>query len=238
MLQCKIMLVNAPKQEKLVNMSGAVLTISSKNYSSWSLRGWLLATHAGLDFREEIVPLDRPDTRERLAALSPSGRVPVLQDGDRVIWDSLAIAEYVAERRPDRRLLPADEGARAYCRSISAEMHSGFAALRSHMPMNLRRVNRPRPGELPDAVAADVARITAIWRECRARYGQGGELLFGDFTIADAMYAPVVTRFSSYGVPLGEIETRYSAAVEALPSMQAWRAAAAREEWVCPTYDD
>jgi glutathione S-transferase len=212
------------------------LVIGNKNYSSWSLRGWLLATHAGLDFEEVVIPLDRPDTRERIAALCPSGRVPTLLDGDRVIWDSLAIAEYVAEIKPE--LWPTDKGVRAHCRSVSAEMHSGFAALRQYMPMNLRRVNRPRPGELPAAVAADIARITELWRDCRARYGAGGDLLFGGFTIADAMYAPVVTRFSSYGVPLGKVEQKYSAAVEALPSMKAWRAGAAREEWVVPTYDD
>jgi glutathione S-transferase len=214
------------------------LVIGNKSYSSWSLRPWLVLTQAGVPFEEEVVPLDQPETRSRILARSPSGRVPVLYDGDVVVWDSLAIAEYVAERHPDRQLWPADVAARAYCRAVSAEMHAGFAALREHLPMNLRRTGRPRADSIPPAVASDIARIKAIWRECRARFGRGGELLFGGFTIADAMYAPVVTRFGSYGVPLDGDERRYADAIEALPAMRAWREGAAAEEWVLsPTPD-
>ena len=214
------------------------LVIGNKTYSSWSLRPWLLLTQAGIPFDEEVVPLDQPETRGRLLARSPSGRVPVLYDGDLVIWDSLAIAEYVAERHPDKQLWPADVAARAFCRSVSAEMHSGFGALREHMPMNLRRVNRPRADAIPAGVASDIARIKAIWRECRSRFGRGGDLLFGGFTIADSMYAPVVTRFASYGVPLDGEERRYADALEALTAMRTWREGAAAEEWVLsPTPD-
>jgi glutathione S-transferase len=206
-------------------MSTAMLTISSKNYSSWSLRGWLLARFAGLDFEEVVVPPDDADARKELLLLSPSILVPRLtHDGVRV-WDTLAIAEYLNEVRPAAGLLPADRAARAHCRAICGEMHSGFTSLRSALPMNLKRT-------FPDhkvwaRAQGDIDRVAAIWRECLDTYG--GPFLFGARSMADAMYAPVVTRFRTYDVRLDAVCSAYSETIFALPEMQEWIDAASHE---------
>jgi glutathione S-transferase len=209
------------------------LVIGNKNYSSWSLRAWLAAKATGLSFEEILIDLDAPDTAARIRAHSPSGRVPALIDGDVTVWDTLAIAEYLAEIAPEAGLWPADRAARAMARSISAEMHSGFTALRGHLPMNIRREPRPRP--LTPAVESDIARITGIWRAARAAHGAGGPFLFGRFTIADAFYAPVASRFVTYGVGLGSVEQAYVDALFDHAHMRDWVEAARRETWVVPS---
>jgi glutathione S-transferase len=211
------------------------LYIGNKNYSSWSLRPWLALKHAGAAFDEVVIALDRPDTRERIAAVSPSGRVPALRDGDLFVWDSLAICEYVAERFPEAHLWPADHAARAVARSVAGEMHSGFAALRSGMTMNIRRP--PSPVLVTDEIRADIERVTTMWRETRARFGRGGPFLFGAYTIADAMYAPVVTRFRSYAVSLEGEAAAYADAVWNDPAMQEWIAASRVEPQTIPKYE-
>ena len=208
-------------------MTELTLVVASKNYSSWSLRPYLALAHTGQPFREVVVPLGQPDTAALIAKHSPSGRVPVLLHGALSLWDSLAICEYLAETFPQARLWPEDAAARALARSVTAEMHSGFTTLRQHMPMNLR-ARRPGEGRAP-GVAEDIARITSLWRECRERFGQGGPFLFGRFSIADAFYAPVVTRFVTYGVELESVGQAYRDAVLALPAMKAWEEAARSE---------
>ena len=203
-------------------MAEAILMVSSKNYSSWSLRGWLLCKMAGLEFVEQTVPVDDPANRAELLLLSPSILVPSLtHDGIRV-WDTLAIAEYLNEIKPKAGLLPAKRAARARCRSISGEMHSGFANMRSALPMNLKAHH---PGfKVWAGAQADIDRILAIWRECFAEHG--GPYLFGSLTMADAMYAPVVTRFRTYDVKLDRDCSGYCDRIMALPDMLAWREAA------------
>lgn len=208
-------------------MPPLTLIIGNKNYSSWSLRPWLVMKYAGLEFEEIRIPLDRPETRDRLLSYSPTGRVPVLQHGNLTIWESLAICEYIAEFVPAAHLYPSDLEARAIARAISCEMHAGFAKLRTHLPMDCRA--RRSDLEVAPDVQADIDRVTAIWRECRQRFGSTGELLFGSFSIADAMYAPVVSRFITYGIPLDPICQAYAQALWALPAMQEWLIAAAAE---------
>lgn len=205
------------------------LVIANKCYSSWSLRPWLLLNGLGIAFDEVLIPLGQPDTASRIREHSPAGRLPVLKDGDVTVWDSLAIMEYAAERWPQARVWPEDRTARALARSISAEMHSGFGALRNGCPMNLGK--RFGPAERGEAVARDVARIDALWRDARARFGGGGPFLFGAFSAADAMYAPVATRFDTYSVAVSPVSRAYMDAVLGLPAFQAWRAAALREPW-------
>jgi len=206
-------------------MAEAILTISSRNYSSWSLRGWLLAKFSGLPFTEESVAPDDPDNRAELLLLSPSIRVPCLvHDGVRV-WDTLAIAEYLNEVRPEAGLLPAGRAERAHCRAISGEMHSGFASLRGALPMNLK-AHFPR-FKVWSRAEADIERIVTIWRDCLGRYG--GPFLFGERTVADAMYAPVVTRFLTYDVKLDPDCTAYGRRIMAMPEMKQWIAEAQRE---------
>jgi glutathione S-transferase len=206
-------------------MSAAVLTISSKNYSSWCLRGWLLCKLAGLDFVEEVVPVNDPNARAELLLLSPSILVPCLaHDGVRV-WDTLAIAEYLNEVRPEAGLLPADRAARARCRSICGEMHSGFGNLRSALPMNLKAHH---PGfKIWSGAHADIDCITTIWCECLGAHE--GPYLFGPPTMADAMYAPVVTRFLTYDVRLERASSAYCERIMPLPGMVEWRRAALAE---------
>lgn len=201
------------------------LVIGDKNLSSWSLRPWLALTVAGIDFAEVNVRLGRPETKAAILRHSPSGKVPCLIDGRTLVWDSLAICEYAAELAP--ALWPADAAARAEARAVSAEMHSGFTALRQNMPMEVC-ASRPGEGRTPE-VEADVARILAIWEACRARHGAGGPFLFGAFSIADAMYAPVVWRFTTYAVAVPPVVRAWMDAMLALPAMQAWRAGAAAE---------
>ncbi len=206
-------------------MGNTTLTISSRNYSSWSLRGWLLAKFSGLPFEEIVVPIDDPATRAELLLLSPSILVPCLVHDDVKVWDTLAIAEYLNELKPQAALLPHEIRARAHCRSICGEMHSGFASLRSALPMNLKA---HFPGFKVWARAqSDIERIVTIWRECLNEYG--GPFLFGERTAADAMYAPVVTRFVTYDVQLDPDIVEYGQRIMALPEMREWIALARQE---------
>lgn len=216
-------------------MSALTLVIGNKAYSSWSLRPWLLMKQAGIEFEEIRVSLYAADAKQQLLRHSPSGKVPVLKDDGLTVWDSLAICEYLAEKYPQRHLWPEQAGARALARAISAEMHSGFANLRSKMPMNVRRQLPGRAGE-PE-VAADIARIEAIWNDCRMRHGAHGPFLFGTFCIADAMYAPVASRLRTYGVTVAGAAGQYAQALLALPAMQEWIAAAHAETEVNPVYE-
>jgi len=211
------------------------LIIGNKNYSSWSLRPWIAMRHAGIAFEEEVIPLYEPGSRERVLTYSPVGKVPILIDGDMTIWESLAILDHLAERFPKAKLWPADPMARARARAISAEMHAGFGPLRRHCPMNMRRVSRKR--ELTAEVAADVRRIEDIWTDCRRRFGEGGPFLFGAFSAADAMYAPVVSRFASYAIGVGAACEAYMTAMMALPAWQEWRSVGVAEPWVMPGND-
>lgn len=216
-------------------MSQPTLIIANRNYSSWSLRAWLAFEATGQPFDELVIPLGRPETTDEILHWSPTGCVPALHDGEIVLWDSLAICEHLAESFPDAGLWPTDPRARAAARSVVAEMHSGFVAVRKHMPMNLR-ASYPGAGREP-GVEEDVERITAIWEECRTTYGTGGDLLFGKFTIADAFYAPIVSRFLTYGVNPGGTTGEYMEAVWALPAMQDWADKARTEEWSVERYD-
>ncbi|MEE8271233.1 MAG: glutathione S-transferase family protein [Alphaproteobacteria bacterium] len=211
-------------------MTTITLVIGNKAYSSWSLRGWLMLTATGADFDEIVVPLDRPETQAEILVHSAAGRVPVLKVDGLTVWDSLAIGECLAERFPAAGLWPADATARAIGRAVSAEMHAGFAALRRHLPMDLKRA--PSAGAEAARAGVDIDRIGALWRDCRARFGAGGPFLFGQFGIADAMYAPVATRMVTYAVPLDPICGGYVEAVTALPAMRRWTAAARAEPWV------
>ena len=203
------------------------LIIGNKNYSSWSLRTWLLLREAGIDFDEQVISLDRDDTVARIAEYSAVGRVPVLILDKQPIWDTLAIAETVAERWPDKNLWPQDASARAYARCISAEMHSGFNVLRSHMPMNCRAMGRKV--HLPDELTIDIDRIIAIWSDCHRRYSGDGGWLFNKFSIADAMFAPVVLRLRTYGINLPDSADFYPQRLLQSPAMQEWLAAAESE---------
>jgi glutathione S-transferase len=216
-------------------MPNLILVIGNKAYSSWSLRPWLLMKRAGIPFEELRLSLYAEGAKERILQHSPAGKVPVLKDGRLTIWDSLAICEYLAEKFPERQLWPADVAARAMARAISAEMHSGFTDLRSQMPMNVRRDIPGRAGTTE--VRADISRVEAIWNDCRARYSARGPFLFGAFCIADAMYAPVVTRLRSYGVALDGEAAQYADAIHALPALQEWIAGAHAETEVNPEYE-
>lgn len=204
-----------------------VLVIGTKRFSSWSLRPWLALKQAGLPFQELRLQLRQPDTRQRILQHSPSGKIPLLKDGELAIWDSLAICEYVAEIACAVALWPENRGARAIARSVGAEMHSGFMVLRQHLPMDV--VEDQHLDALPLEAQADIERIQALWADCRARYGAGGEFLFGRWSIADAMFAPVATRFKTYGLTLTPVAQAYVDATHALPAMQEWIAQARTE---------
>lgn len=216
-------------------MSEATLVIGNKNYSSWSLRGWLMARKAGLDFDEILIPLGRPDTRARILEHSPSGRVPCLSHGSMRVWETLSIGEYLAELFPFASLWPEDRLARSHARSVSAEMHAGFATLRTSMPMNVRAAlpGKGRDRGNRDLLERDINRIRDLWREARDRYGrkhladQG--YLYGHFTIADAMYAPVVFRFNTYDIELDGACRAYVDVMLRNNLMREWADAAARE---------
>lgn len=203
------------------------LIIGNKNYSSWSLRPWLAMTALGIPFEEQLVPLDAADFKARIRERSPAGRVPVLIDGEAVVWESSAILEHLAERFPDKPIWPAEPVARAYARSLATEMHNGFAALRSVAPMNLWRPVEPRA--FPEEALKDVRRIMRRWGEARRRFGAGGDFLFGAFCGADAMYAPVATRLRTYAVEVDEVTAAYVEAIHAHPAFMAWKEAALRE---------
>jgi glutathione S-transferase len=208
-------------------MSVLTLVIGNKNYSSWSLRPWLLLAQAGPEFEEVRIPMGGADFGERVRAYSPAARVPVLRHGSLAVWDSLAICEYVAEAFPEIHAWPRAVAERALARCVSAEMHSGFGALRAQMPMNVRAKGRRVP--TTPALEADVARVCAIWRECRELGKARGPFLFGEFTAADAMFAPVAFRFATYGVSLGPVEAAYAESLRTLPAMRKWAEAAAAE---------
>ena len=211
-------------------MADFTIYLGNKNYSSWSLRPWLALKQTGAEFEEVVIPLSEGATRGTILRHSPSGKVPALKHKDLTIWDSLAICEYLAEIFPEAKLWPADAAARATARAVSAEMHSGFAALRNHLPMNVRS-SFPNRGVTPE-VQADINRVTAIWRDCRKRFGAGGAFLFGAFSNADAMYAPVVSRFRTYRIELDEVTQAYADAVWTLPALQEWAIAAGNEPMI------
>jgi glutathione S-transferase len=206
------------------------LIIGNKNYSSWSFRPWIAMKVAGIAFDEEVHSLDAKDFKERVTRISGTGKVPALADGKAQVWESLAILEYLAEKFPDARLWPADPAARAHARAIAAEMHAGFVPLRRALPMNMWRPVIRR--ELALDVQSNVRRIEAMWTDCRTRHGADGPFLFGRFGAADAMYAPVVSRFHTYDVEVNAVARAYMAAVMALPAWGEWRAAALQEPWV------
>jgi glutathione S-transferase len=208
------------------------LIIGNKNYSSWSFRPWIAMRVAGIAFRETVISLEATDFKERVIKMSGAGKVPVLVDGDVRVWESLAILEYLAEKFPAASLWPRDAAARGHARAISAEMHAGFVPLRRQLPMNMWRPVLPR--QLDADAKANVARIDSIWTDCRARFGAGGLFLYGAFGAADAMYAPVVSRFHTYAVEVSVAARDYMRAVMALPAWNEWRHAALREPWVLP----
>jgi glutathione S-transferase len=221
-------------------MSAApILYIGNKNYSSWSMRPWLALTWAGLDFEERVLPLGAMGYGKskipEILAVSPSGRVPALHWNGVVIWDSLAICEWAAEQRPAVALWPEDATARAVARSVAAEMHSGYTALRRDMSMNIRR--RAKVGSWPEDTQADITRVVELWNDVRARFGAGGPFLFGRRSIADALFAPVCTRFRTYGVPLDAVSAAYCDAIFADAAFAAWERAAVAETWTIPATD-
>jgi glutathione S-transferase len=220
-------------------MADFTLVIGNKNYSSWSLRGWLMARIAGIEFDEVIVPLDLPETRAAIRKHSPSGRVPVLLHRGLAVWESLAIGEYLNDLKPEAGFWPAAAAARAHARSISCEILTGFNELRANMPVNIR-ASYPGRGMTP-AVRAEIERITSMWRDCRKRFAGAAAkddgFLFGGFSAADAMYAPVVTRLRTYGVPVDSDTDAYCKAILAHPPMKEWIDAAKNEPWLIAAYE-
>lgn len=214
-------------------MPDFTIVLGNKRYSSWSLRGWLLLKQTGASFDEIVIPLDQPQTKAAILQHSPAGKVPALKTRDGVVWDSLAIAEYLNECFPKAGLWPLDFAARTLARSVAAEMHAGFAALRQRMPMDVcaDKTAHGKNALAAPPVAADVARIVEIWCECRKRFGEDGDFLFGEWSAADAMYAPVATRFTTYAVPLTGAAAAYRDAVMAAPDMVEWITAAKAETW-------
>lgn len=219
-------------------MADLTLAIATKTYSSWSLRGWLALKLTGADFEEVVVPLRQPDTRSEILKYAPSGKLPALIDGDVVVWESLAIIEYLAEQFPGAGLWPENKAARAHARAAANEMHGGFLRLRRAMPMNMRR---SFPGaEFDEEVGAEVNRIQAIWRDARRRFAGAcgeGPFLMGGFSAIDAMYAPVASRFAGYGVDLESQAQAYVDAVLAHPFLVEWRDAAQAEPWIIQEFE-
>ncbi|ONF97481.1 glutathione S-transferase family protein [Sphingomonas jeddahensis] len=214
------------------------LIIGNKAYSSWSLRGWLACKQSGLPFEEVVVPLydqDRDKRREGAEFAPSSGKVPILWDGEAVVWDSLAIVDYLADKVGRDRFWPADEAARAMARSMAAEMHSSFVSLRREHSMNIRQIYPPQPPS--EAVAADLVRIMELWAQARARWGGDGDFLFGEFGAADIMFAPVCTRIITYSLPVARFAATYITAVLTHPFMQDWIAGAQEEEWVLEQFE-
>ena len=215
-------------------MSELTLAIGNKNYSSWSLRPWLLMKHLGVDFREHLIQLSVDATRGEIDKQGPSGKVPVLRDGELCVWDSLAICEYIAELRGAG--WPTDAAARAVARSVAAEMHSGFINLRSQWPMNARARDRRTP--MTPTLEADIKRVDDLWADCRRRFGAGkGPWLFGEFSVADAMYAPVVLRFNTYGAQVSPTAREYMNTVLEDRYVKEWVRAAEQEPWIIPSED-
>jgi glutathione S-transferase len=213
------------------------LVIGNKNYSSWSMRPWLALKANDIAFDEVQIPLYTGDAdKQRMLGFSPSGKVPALIDGDITVWDSLAIVEYLAERFPEARLWPEDRASRARARSVSAEMHSGFAALRTECAMNLHRPVGAKP--LSDNARADIVRIQQIWSDCRDRHGRDGPYLFGAFGVADAMFAPVVHRFRTYAIEVSPSVRDYMSAMASLPAFAQWTSAGLAETLVIEKIED
>ena len=211
------------------------LIIGNKNYSSWSMRPWIGLKAAGIPFDEEVISLYDEGSKAKILAHSPAGKVPILIDGEVRVWESLAILEYAAEKFPNAGLWPSDPAARAHARAISTEMHAGFAALRNECGMNMWRP--PAKRALSADAQANIARVQQIWTGARDRYGAGGPFLFGTLTAADAMYAPVISRFETYAIDVTPAVKAYMQAMIALPAWQEWRSAALREPWVIPTFE-
>jgi glutathione S-transferase len=210
------------------------LVIANKLYSSWSLRPWVLLKTLGIPFDEIVIPLRQPDSRDRVLEYSPSGKVPALIDGDIVVWESMAIVEYLAEAYPDKAIWPNDPKARACARAISNEMHGGFQPLRQSCAMHLGARFATPP--LTDPLKANIDRVEDIWSGTRNRFGSGGPYLFGAFSAADAMYLPVVTRFETYQIPVREATRAYMDTMLAHPEFVSWREAALKESWTIPDY--
>ncbi|MFO1410692.1 MAG: glutathione S-transferase family protein [Steroidobacteraceae bacterium] len=208
-------------------MAAITLFIGNRNYSSWSLRPWILLRHLGIEFDAELIPLDQPDSRARILAVNPAGKLPLLRHGTLDVWESIAICEYACELAGAG--LPRDASTRAVARAVAAEMHAGFMALRRAWPMNARATGRrtARSAELD----ADLARIESLWESCRRRHGAGGPWLFGDYSLADAMYAPVALRLRTYGAQLRGAAAEYLGTVLADPPLAEWIAAAGSEPW-------
>ncbi|MBU1212123.1 MAG: glutathione S-transferase family protein [Alphaproteobacteria bacterium] len=213
------------------------LVIANKLYSSWSMRPWLVMRAAGIDFRETVIPLRQADTKERIREFSPTGLVPVLIDGEAVVWESIAIISYLADLFPEKAIFPAgSNAARAHAKAISVEVHGGFRALRQACPMNLgKRFATP---DLSDELRADFARLEDMWRDTRARFGAGGPYLFGTFSAADAMYAPVVTRLDTYQLPVAADTRGYMDTVLADPTFLEWKKQALAEPWTIEAYEE
>ena len=222
----------APVFGKRLRMTETVLVLGNKRYSSWSLRGYLALKFAGIAFKEEVIPLFQVDTHSRIKAFAEAApaRVPLLVTGGKPVWDTLSIMEYAAEMSERELLWPEDRYARAHARSIVAEMHAGFAALRDYIPMNLSRHDPHTP--VPQEVQADIDRICRIWEDCRSAYGEKGPFLFGSLSLADAAYAPVVVRFRSRSIPVSPVCQTYMDEVWELPAFAEWRQDADKESWV------
>jgi len=210
------------------------LILGNKNYSSWSLRPWLALAFHKIPFKEIVLNIYGEQTKWEILKHSPTGKLPVLHDGEVKVWESLAIIEYIADKFPKLGLWSIDPVARAQARAISAEMHAGFQNLRRDCPMTLKRL--PRPIEMSDAAKLDVERIVAMWHETRARFGMGGSFLFGKFSAADCMYAPIAARIRTYAIPVDLVASAYVDAIHTLPAFEAWRDAALKESWTAP-YD-
>jgi glutathione S-transferase len=216
-------------------MAEFTIYIGNKNYSSWSLRAWLVAKAAGIAFEEVLIPLWRPESRAQLLRHSPSGKVPALQHGDLTVWESLAIGDYLAEIRPEAGLWPTARAARAVARAVSDEMHAGFGALRRELPMNMRASVPGRP--MTPELRADLDRVAVLWRDCRQRFGGGGRFLFGDFTVADAMYAPVASRLKTYHVALDGVAQEYAETLLDHPALREWEKDAHAETMVVEQFE-
>lgn len=212
------------------------LIIANKAYSSWSFRPFILMRHFDIPFAEIVIPLGEESTRAEILRYAPSGKCPALRDGDLVVWESLAIIEYLAERFADVPIWPRETSARATARSLAAEMHSGFSALRANLPMNMRRPVKRR--QVPAEAGADIERIEAAWADAKRRFGGRGEFLFGDFCAADAMFAPVVNRLHVYDVAVGSVTRAYMDRVMALPAYRDWQKGAEAESWRIAKYED
>lgn len=212
-------------------MSSLTLLIGNKRYSSWSLRPWIAMKVLGVEFSEVLLPLYQPGSSEQVLRYSPTGKVPALIDGPTVVWESLAILDYLADRFRGLPMWPNELPARGMARAVAAEMHAGFVPLRRHCPMNMMR-DRTKPRDIPPDVQANVARIDALWTQAREQFGKGGPFLFGAFSAADAMYAPVVSRFASYSISVGRASKDYMDVMMALPAWKEWEASARTETWI------